>query len=142
MKKLIQIFAVMVIIILTAGNISAQAQENPLLVVSFQKVKLSDIAAANKIVNEKLAPVLNGLVDEKMLLGWGLFNHAWGDEWNVNIWYVAKDMDAFNKFWKEFTGRINKQQPEAWTELRGYIQEHKDNIYTILNQYPIAPVNK
>jgi hypothetical protein len=140
MKNLIQIFAVMFIIIFTAGNISAQDQANPLLVVSFQKVKLSDIAAANKVINEKIAPILNGLVDEKMIFGWGLFNHTWGDEWNVNVWYVVKDMNAFNSFWKEYTSRINKQQPDAWAELRGYIQEHKDNIYTIMNQYPLPPM--
>jgi hypothetical protein len=139
MKKLIQIFAVMLIIIFTAGNISAQNQANPTLVVSFQKVKMSDIAASNKLFNEKFAPLLNGLVDEKKLLGWGLFDHAWGDEWNVNVWYVVKDMNDFNSFWDEYIDRINKQQPDAWAELRGYIQEHKDNIYTILNQYPLPP---
>jgi hypothetical protein len=107
--------------------------------VSFQKVKLSDIAAANKLINEKIAPILNGMVDEGILYGWGLFNHAWGDEWNINVWYVVKDMDTFNTFWDEYIKRINDQQPDAWKELRGYIQEHKDNIYTILNQYPLPP---
>jgi hypothetical protein len=140
MKKLTQIFAILVVFIFV-GNISAQSEEHPLLVVSFQKVKLSDIATANKVINEKFAPILNGLVDDGMLYGWGLFNHAWGDEWNVNVWYTAKDMDAFNKFWSEYVKRIREKQPDAWKELRGYIQEHKDNMYTILNQYS-APSQK
>lgn len=139
MKHLSKIFAVLIVFIFTAGNISAQSEENPLLVVSFQKVKLSDISSANNLINEKFAPILNSLVDEGMLLGWGLFNHAWGDEWNVNVWYTAKDMDAFNTFWDEYIKSINEQQPDAWAELRGYIQEHKDNIYTILNQYQGLP---
>jgi hypothetical protein len=139
MKHLSRIFAVLIVFIFVASNISAQSDENSTLVVSFQKVKLSDIGSANKLINEKFAPILNGLVDEKMLFGWGLFNHAWGDEWNINVWYVVKDMDTFNTFWDEYIKRINDQQPDAWKELRGYIQEHKDNIYTILNQYPLPP---
>ena len=139
MKQLTKIFAALIIFIFFAGNISAQNEEHPLLVVSFQKVKLSDISSANKLINEKFAPILNGLVDEGMLYGWGLFNHAWGDEWNVNVWYTVKNMDAFSKFWDEYIKRVKEKQPDAWNELRGYIQEHKDNIYSIRNQYPVPP---
>ena len=139
MKQLTKIFAALIIFIFVAGNISAQNEEHPLLVVSFQKVKLSDIASANKLINEKFAPILNSLVDDGMLYGWGLFNHAWGDEWNVNVWYTVKNMDAFSKFWDEYIKRVREKQPDAWNELRGYIQEHKDNIYSIRNQYPVPP---
>jgi len=139
MKRSIQVFAVMFILFFTAGNILAQDADNSLLIVSFQKIKLDDIQAANKIINEKFAPILNSLVDDKMLQSWGLFNHAWGDEWNVNVWYTVKDMEAFDKFWDEYMNRVNEKQPDAWKELRGYIQEHKDNIYTIMNQYPMPP---
>lgn len=137
MKYFIISFAVFTICILMAGNISAQSEDQPTLVCSFQKVKMSDMEAANTLINEKLAPILNSFVDNKMLLGWGQFNHAWGDEWNLNVWYVVKDMDSFNKFWDEYIKSINEKQPDAWKELRGYIQEHKDNIYTIMNQYPL-----
>jgi hypothetical protein len=141
MKKLTQIFAVLIIFIFAAGNISAQSEDQPLLVVSFQKIKMADVGTVNKMINEKFAPILNGLVDEKMLLGWGLFNHTWGDEWNVNVWYTVKDMAAFDKFWEEYMKRLSEKQPDAWKEMRGYIQEHKDNIYTIMNQYPVPPTN-
>ena len=100
---------------------------------------MGEVQNATKTINEKFAPILNGLVDEGMLEGWGLFNHTWGDEWNMNVWYVVKDMAAFDKFWEEYMNRISEQQPTAWTELRGYIMEHKDNIYTIMNQYPLPP---
>lgn len=139
MKQLTKIFAALVIFIFVAGNISAQSEEHPVLVVSFQKVKMSDIGAANKIINEKMAPVLKGLVDDGLLYGWGLFNHAWGDEWNVNIWYTLKDMDAFSKFWAEFRKRMIEKQPDAWKELTSMVLEHKDNIYSVQNQYPLPP---
>jgi hypothetical protein len=119
----------------------AQEAENPLLVVSFQKIKMADVGTVNKMINEKFAPILNSLVDDKMLLGWGLFNHTWGDEWNVNVWYTVKDMASFDKFWEEYMNRLSEKQPDAWKEMRGYIMEHKDNIYTIMNQYPVPPAN-
>ncbi len=141
MKKQIQIFTATLVFLFFATNISAQSDENPLLVVSSQKVKMTDMGKVNKLFNEKIAPILNGLVDEGMLYSWGLFTHAWGDEWNSNVWYVAKDMQAFSTFWDEYVKRIGEQQKEAWAELRGYIMEHKDNIYTIQNQYPVPPQN-
>jgi hypothetical protein len=137
MGTLIKHFAALIVFILVAGNISAQSEEQPMLVVSFQKIKMADVGTVNKMINEKFAPILNSLVDDKMLLGWGLFNHAWGDEWNVNVWYTVKDMDSFDKFWEKYMKRISEKQPDVWKELRGYIMEHKDNIYTIMNQYPM-----
>ena len=137
MKNLTQLLTALLLVIFVAGNSYSQDSENPLLVVSFQKVKMADVGAMNKMINEKFAPILNGLVDDKMLLSWGLFNHTWGDEWNVNVWYTVKDMASFDKFWEEYMKRISEKQPEAWKELRSYIQEHKDNIYTIMNQYPV-----
>ena len=95
---------------------------------------MGELQNATKIINEKFAPILNNLVDEGKLESWGLFNHTWGDEWNMNVWYVAKDMMAFEIFWDEYIKRISA---DAWKELRGYILEHKDNIYTIMNQYPL-----
>ncbi|MCW8994993.1 MAG: hypothetical protein OQK77_04175 [Psychromonas sp.] len=108
MKRLSKIFALLFVFILAAGNIQAQESEQPLLVVSFQKVKMSDVGAMNKMINEKFAPILNGLVDDKMLLNWGLFNHAWGDGWNVNVWYTVKDMASFDKFWEEYINALMK----------------------------------
>jgi len=140
MKLFKQIFAIIIVVSLfLCESAFAQESEQPLLVVSFQKVKMGEIQNATKTINEKFAPILNGLVDEGMLESWGLFNHTWGDEWNMNVWYVAKDMMAFEKFWEEYMKRISEKQPTAWAELRGYIMEHKDNIYTIMNQYPLPP---
>lgn len=139
MKQLSKILAILIIVVFTVSNLSAQSEETSLLVVSFQKIKLTDIAEANKVINEKLAPILNSLADEGKIYGWGLFNHAWGDEWNVNMWYTVKDMNAFSEFWAEYNKRIKEKQPEAWNKLRGYIQEHKDNIYTVINQYQAKP---
>jgi len=137
MKQLTRLFAIIFVLFIAVQHIQAQEAENPLLVVSFQKVRMADMGTVNSAMKEKFGPILNGLVDEGMLISWGLFNHAWGDEWNLNVWYVVKDMNAFNAFWDEYVKRIGEQHKEAWSELRGYIQEHKDNIYSIEQQYPV-----
>ena len=100
---------------------------------------MADVGSMNKMINEKFAPILNGRVEYIMVLIEGLCNRNSGDEWNVNVWYTVKDMASFDKFWDEYMKRINEKQPDAWKEMRGYIMEHKDNIYTIMNQYPVPP---
>ena len=138
MKKIIQIIAALFIFSLAVNSTFAQEAETPLLVVSFQKVKMSDMSKAEELFDKNFAPILNAMVDEGYLLGWGRFVHAWGDEWNLNNWYTAKDMESFSAFWNEYTKRIGAEN-EAWEQLRGMIQEHKDNIYVITNQYPMPP---
>jgi hypothetical protein len=138
MKRLIQIFAVLFIFTLAVETALAQEAETPMLVVSFQKVKMSDMSKAEDLFDKNFAPILNSMVDDGYLLSWGRFVHAWGDEWNLNNWYTAKDMESFSAFWNEYIKRIGTEN-EAWEKLRGMIQEHKDNIYVITNQYPMPP---
>jgi hypothetical protein len=137
MKRQTQLFAVLFSIFLFTVTIHAQEAENPILVVSSQKVKMTDMEAMGKMMEENFSPILNGLVDEGMLYSWGTFSHTWGDEWNMNVWYTVKDMATFDMFWKEYMKRVKDQQAEAWVKMRDYIQEHKDNIYTITSQYPV-----
>ena len=65
----------------------------------------------------------------------GQLNHAWGDEWNFNLWYSAKDTETFHKFWDEYTKHVSEKFPDAFGSTVGYFQEHKDNIYSIRNGY-------
>jgi hypothetical protein len=136
MKNLIQIFSVSLILLLATSTIQAQEADTPLLVVSFQKVKMSDMSKAEELFENNFAPILNAMVDEGFLLSWGRFVHAWGDEWNLNNWYTTKDMESFSAFWDEYIKRIGAEN-EAWEKLREMIQEHKDNIYVITSQYPL-----
>ena len=124
-------------VVFLSGRSSAQNTEQPLLIVSFNMVPMSETAKVNKMVDSVFAPILKELVDEKFIFGWGQFNHAWGDEWNLNIWYVVKDMSTFDKFWDEYVARVNKRHPGAFAATTKYFNAHKDNIYTIRTQYPV-----
>lgn len=140
MNHATRIFALFLVVCLSCGGKSfAQNTEQPLLVVSFQMVPMSDVGRVNKMVDSVFAPILKELVDEKYLAGWGQFNHVWGDEWNLNVWYTVKDMGSFDKFWAEYVTRVNKRNPGAFAATTKYFQSHKDNIYTIRTQYPVPP---
>jgi len=137
MKKTAKLFAIMLVTFLFLGKISfAQSDEQPLLICSFNMVAMSDVGKVNKMVDSIFTPILKELVDEKMIYSFGQFNHNWGDEWNVNFWYTAKDMASFDKFWGEYVKRVRERHPDAFGGVTKYFQAHKDNIYTIRGQYP------
>jgi hypothetical protein len=129
MKHLTKIFVLLFTLTLLSGSSLAQDNEQPLLITSFNMVTMSDVGKVNKLVDSVFTPILKELVDEGMIYSFGQFNHSWGDEWNVNFWYTAKDMTSFDKFWDEYVTRVRERHPTA----------HKDNIYTIRGQYPVPP---
>ncbi|MCH9028308.1 MAG: hypothetical protein IH819_01575 [Bacteroidetes bacterium] len=142
MKQLTKFFAfIMVIFLFLSGNNVAQNNDRPLLITSFNMVQMGDVGKVNKLVDSLFTPILKELVDEGMILSFGQFNHSWGDEWNVNFWYTAKDMTSFDKFWDEYVNRVRTRHPGAFGSVVKYFQAHRDNIYTIQNQYPVPPKN-
>ena len=139
MKNITQLLAALLLIIFVAGTSYSQDNDQPLLVVSQNMVSMSDVGKVNKLGDSIFVPILKELVDEGLLYSFGNFNHSWGDEWNVNYWYTAKDMASFDKFWDEYVSRVNKRHPGAFGSVVKYFQAHKDNIYTIRGQYPVPP---
>jgi len=135
MKKTINISFV-ILLLIGYSTILGQDKEKPtILVFSQNMVKMSDMGKVNKMLDSLFAPILDGLVDEGKLSGWGQLTHAWGDEWNSNLWYSAKDMATFNAFWTEYVKRVSDKHPEAFGEVVSYFQALKDNIYSIRKSY-------
>jgi hypothetical protein len=126
-------------LMLLSGSSFAQDSEQPLLIISQNMVSMSDVGKVNKMSDSIFVPILKELVDEGMLYSFGNFSHSWGDEWNVNYWYTAKDMASFDKFWDEYVSRVRSRHPNAFGSITKYFNAHKDNIYTIRNQYPEPP---
>ena len=103
--------------------------EDAILVFSQNIVKMSDMGMVNKAVDSLTAPIWNELMSEGMIMGWGQLNHEWGDEWNCNFYYVAKDKESFFKAWDEFIKRMGERHPGAWGKVTPSFSAHKDNIY-------------
>ena len=141
MKSIFGSFLVITFLITSLPTLAQDSDSPPYLVCSFNQVSMGKVGEVNRMVDSIFTPILNGLVDEGMLMGWGQFNHAWGDEWNVNFWYTAKDMSSFDAFWSEYVKRVSDNHPGAFGAMVKYFKAHKDNIYTIRTQYSAPPAD-
>ena len=139
MKFILGTCLVITLLVTSSPILAQDSDSQPLLVVSSNQVQMGKMGEVNNMVDSIFAPILNELVDEGMIASWGQFNHAWADEWNLNFWYVAKDMGSFEAFWNEYVKRVGAKHPDAFGSVVKYFKAHKDNMYTIRNQYPVPP---
>jgi hypothetical protein len=136
MKKLSLFITAALLVSVFANRTIAQESDGPsILVFSQNMVKMSDMGKVQKMMDSLFVPILNSMVDEGKINAWGQLNHAWGDEWNFNLWYMAKDMSSFEKFWSEYVDRVRTKHPDAFGKVVSMFQAHKDNMYSIVHNY-------
>jgi hypothetical protein len=135
MKRVIA--SVLFLLIILPGFVSAQDSDEakkklkPTVVISQHMVPLAKMDRYVEITDEYWTPVFDKLVDEGKLINWGYITHAWGDEWNIVVHYVAKDFATFQKAWGEGIKSFTESAPEEISnEIIGMISAHKDGIYT------------
>jgi hypothetical protein len=99
---------------------------------------LGDLGDAVQLLNEEWRPVAQELVDEGVLIAYGILTHGWGDEWNLIDYYVATDTQAFHVAWAELVQRAQARDPngDMFEEFAELCPRHKDNIYGVV---PPAP---
>ncbi len=78
-------------------------------------------------------PIAQQMVEEGLMLAWGLLEHDYGDGWNI-VWYtIASDRQAMFSAREELTTRVEEQFPDLvflqWFGERCY--EHEDAIYSV-----------
>ncbi len=134
MKRIIA--SALLLLIILSGSVIAQDSDEakkkfkPTVVVSQNIVPLAQIGRFVEITNEYWAPGFDKLVNEGKLINWSYMTHAWGDEWNIVIRYVAKDFATFEKAWSEGLKSYTESAPkEVMSEFIGMISAHKDGIY-------------
>ena len=123
MKKFIPTLVIM----LFCSTLMAQTVT---VVLSQNKCKSNKISELRKMMEENGAPVLNDLVEQGKLINWGVLTHAWGDEHNWNVFYVAESHSKFLEAWDEFITRVMENDPDANEKIGDICWEHKDSIYT------------
>lgn len=118
-----------------AGTVSLAQEDNRpepvFLVVNQNQVAMTDMSALNKIWFEQASPVLDQMKKDGKLLNYGLMTHAWGDEWNYNMFFVTKSHEDFLKMWDEYIDTMQEKHPESLGEWISRIKAHKDNMYTL-----------
>lgn len=101
------------------------------LVVNQNQVAMTDMGALNSMWFDKAVPVLDKMKEEGLVLDFGLFTHAWGDEWNFNFFFITKSHEDFVKAWDEYIKRMREKHPDSLTEWVSKIKAHKDNMYSL-----------
>jgi hypothetical protein len=101
------------------------------LVLSQNKCALDKQDQIRRMADSLWMPIAQELVNEGKLTSVGSAYHAWGDEWNVIVWYVAPTMNAFNTGFGELIARINQRHPTLLPQFTAWCSEHKDSIYTM-----------
>ena len=114
----------------------AKKQPKPTVVISQNMVPLAQMGRYVELSNKYWAPAFDKLVDEGKLFSWGFLTHAWGDEWNIVVHYVAKDFATFQSAWNEGLKTFSDSIPEELNdEMTSMISAHKDGIYTGQHYY-------
>jgi len=140
MRHSVEFFAIIVTAFLfMCENQFAQSSERHLLLISQNQVSFFAIGKVNKNGDSIFVPVLMKLVNDGYIYRSGHLNHNWGDEWNVNYWYTAKNMASFEKFRDDFIKLVMRRYPVAFASIVNYNRAHKNSIYSIHGQYPLPP---
>lgn len=126
MKKPIILF----ILFCMLSSLTLFGQNNSLWVVySENKCHSKHISDLNQYTKDTWAPILNEIVESGTWSNWGVMNHAWGNEWNWNIYYIAPDRESFFKGFSEMIKKMNEKHPDWFQKSQEWCFEHKDNMY-------------
>ena len=111
---------------------TASAQQPGVMIVSANKCTLTGVNEVNNWWRTTGGPLLDDLVRQGRLTGWGVLNHAWGDEWNNVVYYTARDLNTFTAAFTELFRQASQRDPTIMQRLGSWCTEHKDNIYTVV----------
>ncbi len=126
-------FLTLVPLLLSSAAAAQQAAPPPgVMVVSSQKCRMETMDELNRFHREVSGPILDALVREGKLTGWGVLAHAWGDEWNHVVYYTARDEPTFFRAFGELWRTLLRRRPDAVRTLAGWCMEHRDNIYSVV----------
>lgn len=108
----------------------------PTLMVSQWQCPLPSLTDIISEAQEFSLPVYQAMVDEGLVLSWGVFIHDWADEWNVGFWTTTTDREAFFAAWTEAGQRTQAARGEDAepNPLVTNCTAHKDNMYFVAMQ--------
>jgi hypothetical protein len=110
----------------------ATQQQPGVVIVSQNKCSFTGLNEVNNWWRSTGGPVLDDLVRQGRLTGWGVLAHSWGDEWNHVVYYTARDLNTFTTAFAEFFRVASQRDPTIMQRLTSWCTEHKDNIYTVV----------
>jgi hypothetical protein len=113
--------------LLIAPGVAAQET----LVLSQNKCEPDKQGQIRQMTDSLWIPVVQELVNEGKINAAGSAYHSWGDEWNVVIWYTAKDIATFVSAFNDLVARVEKRHPKLIPQFLSWCSEHKDSFYSM-----------
>lgn len=125
-----RLFLSLALTALFAPTILAQEEANRVYVAYYQ-VGYGDLGQWIADYQEHSVPVLQALVDEGMINGFGAQMHNTGGEYNFRQALRGNASTDWEAFWAEYFARSMERSPEAIARGNEMIQAHEDEIWNI-----------
>jgi len=121
-------FIVTLAALLFAPLPGAAQSDAPRVYISYLKLDFADMDAMIEGYQEVEVPVLDALVEEGILTGYGLATHDTGGEYNLRMVLATPNWDALGDFWDAYFARL----PEDYVaSVMSMIRGHTDEIWVI-----------
>lgn len=121
------------------GEVAVAQDGNPILFSIYYTCDQNRELAADLIMQQAVAPILDRHVQAGDLQGWGWLSHRVGGSWRRAEFMVASDFETLMSARTAIVGERQEEAPAAVAELNDICPDHDDYIWTQVSASPPAP---
>ena len=128
------VFLTLVALAVPAAAMAQEEPDPPVLRLSFFMCDLTGGKgdAIEEEIETRDMPIWKALVNEGMVMSYGVFFHWWADEWNVGIYTIAPTIQAILDASEEAGNRMEAQYgDDASPVMDAACPHHRDGFYTL-----------
>jgi len=118
-------------VLLLAAPVAAQEDPGAHVYLAYYKIGFEDLEEYLTIYQEAEVPLLNTLVEEGVIRGFGLQTHNVGGDYNLRFALRTDDWASMGDFWSKHLERYGEQQPRAFARANEMLLAHTDEIWDI-----------
>lgn len=110
------------------------AQEGPAadrIYVATYMLNYGDIPEYTAIYNEAALPILQELVDEGAIVGFGMRMHHTGGEYTLRESIIGHEETDFDHVWAEYNGRWAERHAASWERAGDLTLAHMDEVWNL-----------
>lgn len=131
MSRLVALSALSLLLVALPAT-AQQPEAAPVQVyVAHYKISIADLETWNRNYHEHSVPVLQALQDERVIEGWGAWQHSTAGEYNWRLAIRAASWPQLGEFWEQYLERLRAGNPEAFRRGSEMIQAHYDEIWDL-----------
>ncbi len=117
--------------LLAAAPAAAQEDPGAHVYLAYFKIGYNDLPAYLELHDRVEVPLLNELVEEGVLTGFGLQTHNTGGEYNLRLAVRSNDWASLGDFWSKYLARFAERHPAEFARSNEMIVAHTDEVWDI-----------